>query len=102
MVINKVNDWTIINGTSLKGYTGKITRRKLEQVFGLPEQYGEGDKVTTEWIFTIDNEVGTIYDWKRYEQGAPDLDEPYDWHIGGQNDKIVKLIQRAITKSEVK
>ena len=41
-------------------------------------------KVTTEWIARFDDgAVATVYDWKRYDEGAPGMDEVYDWHIGG-------------------
>jgi hypothetical protein len=101
MIINKISfdDSHRTNGTSLKGYIPGTTREQLEKVFGSPEEYGEGDKVTTEWMFTIDGEVGTIYDWKRYEDGAPEFDERYDWHVGGHGEGIVKLVLDALAQS---
>lgn len=75
------------NGTHLLGEI-MITRREIEAVFGAPtyEVDDPFDKVTTEWIIAFDNGVvATIYDWKRYESGAPGMDEKYDWHIGGRN-----------------
>lgn len=92
------DQWQMTSGTSLVGYVHG-TRRELEKVFGVPGEFGEGDKVTTEWMFTIDGEVGTIYDWKRYEDGAPEIDEPYDWHIGGHGKRIAELVLDAMSES---
>ena len=95
-------NWDVANGTSLMGYVHGVTRQDLEKVFGSPMEYGEGDKVTTEWIFSIDGEIGTLYDWKRYEYGAPEMDEPYDWHVGGKTTAVVKLVTDALRKSGVR
>lgn len=71
------------NGTYSVGSVS-ATRRDIESVFGAPDEFGEGDKVTTEWDVTwSDGTVSTIYDWKRYESGAPGMDEWYEWHVGG-------------------
>ena len=76
-------DFNATNGTSLQGYT-ETTMRKLIEVFGEPEYYGEGDKVTVEWCLKFeDGTVATIYDWKRYELGTPELDELMHWNVGG-------------------
>lgn len=83
-----------MNGTHLRGSI-KASRRILEQVFGKPYEYDETDfmsdgKTTTEWIIEFDDgEIATIYDWKRYEQGPPALDEFITWHIGGHKDTDV-------------
>lgn len=93
MLIEKSYDYS---GTSLRGYIKPTTRRQLEQVFGSPIEYEDGDKVTTEWVFTIEGKIATVYDWKRYEEGAPELDEPYEWHVGGHNSEVVELITQAL------
>jgi hypothetical protein len=88
-----------INGTYLQGEV-MATRKELISVFGNPTEYPEGDKVTTEWCIKFDNGlVASIYDWKRYEQGAPELDEIYDWHIGGTSVDVVSLVKDAIHRS---
>jgi hypothetical protein len=80
-------------GTSLQGYT-ETTLRKLVEVFGEPEYYGEGDKVTTEWCLKFeDGTVATIYDWKRYELGTPELDEMYHWHVGGSSPVALATVE---------
>lgn len=80
------------NGTSLKG-TIHATRAVLTEKFGEPEFYGEGDKVTVEWIIRFDDgTIATIYDWKRYELGTPELEELEEYHIGGNNLKAVDLV----------
>lgn len=83
-----------VTGTSLVGYV-KTTREELVKFFGEPTySYGEGDKVTVEWTLSFSNgDVATIYDWKRYELGTPELNEIYDWHIGGNTSAVAGLIQ---------
>jgi hypothetical protein len=38
----------------------------------------------------------TLYDWKRYEDGAPEMDELYDWHIGGDSLFAVSRVVEAL------
>lgn len=79
-------------GTSLKGYV-EATRSFLELFFGEPTENGSEDKVTTEWAIEFDNGViATIYDWKRYEMGKPEMDEVIEWHIGGNSNEAVYLV----------
>ena len=92
-------DWTTeVSGTHLQGYV-TTTRRALEQMFGEPLDYSGDDflsdgKVTTEWLIEFDDGViATVYDWKRYESGAPALDETYTWHIGGHDSEAFARIQ---------
>lgn len=80
---------------SLVGYV-TTTRLHIESVFGEPTYNTESPdgKVTTEWVIVLpDGTRATIYDWKRYEEGAPDFDEEYEWHIGGNSHKVESLIQ---------
>lgn len=86
-------------GTCLQGYVS-TTYITLVEKFGEPIQYGEGDKVTVEWIIDfIDNDTyeittATIYDWKQYEDGTPyDL---YDWHIGGRSISAVEMVKQVL------
>lgn len=84
--------WTKVNGTHLQGYI-IASRNELTAVFGEPLDLGEGEKVTTEWqIVFPDDVVATIYDWKRYELGAPRHDEINDWHIGGHDHRSVDRV----------
>lgn len=81
------------NFSSLQGYIN-ITHDELSRVFGKPDpiQCSDG-KVTTEWIIEFaDKTIATIYDWKRYELGAPKKDELYEWHIGGHSRKAAELV----------
>lgn len=82
----RVDDTVDVNGTSLVGSI-EITRREIEVVFGKPTYRGDRyDKVTCEWTIQFDDgTVATIYDWKRYSDGTPKMDEKYDWHIGGHS-----------------
>ena len=84
------------NGTSLRGYV-QTTREKLTEVFGDPQFFSMGDKVTTQWIIQFDSgEIATIYDWKRYEFGRPGLNELYEWHIGGNSFEATNLVTEAL------
>lgn len=86
-------------GTSLRGRIS-TTRAKLSEVFGQPHFYGEGDKVTTEWIIEFeDGTVATIYDWKRYELGIPGLNEIEEYHIGGFSFDAVDQVNEAMKET---
>jgi len=82
------------NFTSLQGYVD-ATRQQLVAVFGEPEPIESSDgKVTTEWIIEFaDKTIATIYDYKRYELGAPKDDEVYEWHIGGHTRRALENAQ---------
>jgi len=90
-------------GSSLQGYV-TTTRSALIETFGMPtfssdEEY---EKVTTEWIIKFqDGTIATIYDWKRYEEGAPVLNEVYEWHIGGYSETAVSRVQETLASAPV-
>ena len=93
--------WTAVTGTSLKGYV-IATRRELEGVFGAPTWATPSDdqKITTEWVIRFSDEtIATIYDWKRYEMGAPEMDEVEVWHIGGHEHSVRDKIENALGKT---
>lgn len=91
-------------GTHLVGNI-LCTRHELEQVFGAPsttELSGDG-KVTTEWVIAFsDGKIATIYDWKRYEMGAPDMYELEDWHIGGHDYDVADRIRDLMTDASLR
>jgi hypothetical protein len=90
-------------GSSLQGYV-TTTRSALIETFGMPTFMSddEYDKVTTEWVIKFENQViATIYDWKRYEEGAPALNEVYEWHIGGYNELAVTQVQKVLANAPV-
>lgn len=84
-------------GTSLQGKMN-ATKKAIEAVFGRQNySFDPEDKVTTEWVIKFDDGmIATIYDWKRYEQGAPRLNEMYTWHIGGASDAVVARVTGAM------
>lgn len=85
-------------GTSLRGYV-IATRAEIENVFGAPTMAHDdaSDKVTTEWVVDFGNEVvATIYDWKRYEMGVPEMDERIEWHIGGRTNEVLLPVERSL------
>lgn len=81
-----------IEGTHLIGEI-ETTRAQLTAVLGEPTEYEEGDKVTIEWGVKLGNTIATVYDWKRYEEGTPEMDEVYSYHIGGVDSKALVLIE---------
>jgi hypothetical protein len=86
-----------ISGTYLQGYTVSTTRRQISAVFGDPTEYQEGGKVSIEWgILFNDGTLATVYDWKRYEQGTPGLDEEMIYNIGGLTPEAVARVADAL------
>lgn len=85
-----------INGTYLQGYLPNVTRRELEAAFGAPSEGYDG-KTTTEWAIQFeDGIVATIYDWKRYELGAPQMDERITWNVGGKDPRALEYVGDAL------
>lgn len=87
-----------INGTWLQGHV-VATRRELEAAFGKPSYEVDDpyDKVTTEWAIQFDDgTISSIYDWKRYELGAPSMDERIEWHIGGSKPEAVERVEDSL------
>jgi len=83
-------------GTSLQGYV-ETTKADLVRVFGSPDEFGEGDKVTIEWGIRFDDQtIATIYDWKRYELGTPEDDELMTYNVGGLTHRAVELVALAL------
>jgi hypothetical protein len=80
-----------IDGTHLIGEV-ETTRAELTAILGKPTEYEGGDKVTIEWGIKMGKTVATIYDWKRYEEGAPEQRELYAYHIGGASEKALDLV----------
>ena len=96
-------NWQAVSGTSLCGYV-TATREEIEAVFGAPtiSHNDTSDKVTTEWYLMFDDgldTVATIYDWKRYELGAPQTGERIEWHIGGRSETAVVRIAQFLNKN---
>lgn len=89
------NDKSIdLTGTQLVGYI-QATRAQLEVAFGSPiEKSSSADEpITTNWKIQFENgKVAMIYDWKRYDRGAPGADEVVDWHIGTHSKRTEWLV----------
>jgi hypothetical protein len=81
-----------IEGTHLIGEV-KTTRAELTAILGKPTEYEEGGKVTILWGIKLGSTVATIYDWKRYEEGTPELHEVYLYHIGGRDERALELVK---------
>lgn len=99
--MNFIVDHTEGSGTSLVGYV-ETTLDTLIKAFGEPQRWDEGDKVTTEWTLVFDDStIATIYDWKRYELGAPESNELYRWHIGGNSKDAELRVNEVLGKVKV-
>jgi hypothetical protein len=83
------------SGTSLQGYTEPTTRAELTAVFGEPVTY-EDSKTTLEWGMRFGSTIATIYDWKRGEEGTPANNEEMVYHIGGNDQNAVLLVDALI------
>jgi hypothetical protein len=84
------------DGTWLHGHI-VATRRELEATFGAPSFEGDDGKTTTEWdILFIDGTISTIYDWKRYDLGAPSMDERITWNVGGTTYLSVERVEDSL------
>lgn len=84
------------NGTSLQGYTKKISIQELEKILGEPE-YNICDKTPIEWTIEFaDGVVATIYLYKE------DIYDTYklkrNFHIGGHSKNVVGRINRILRK----
>ena len=99
----------ISNGTSLKGYI-TTSYDNLVKKLGKANCATDGYKTDAEWSGYINNKVFTIYnykDGKNYlgKEGL-DVEDITDWHIGGQDEKAVRLVddlckaQENATKTE--
>lgn len=109
-IINIRNSKSInTTGSSLVGYiTG--TFKELIKAFGEPtykEPSGDG-KVTTEWNLEFelaDNGkpyvIGTIYDWKRYDDGKECRNgNEFVWNVGGMSYDALELIQKKLEEEQ--
>lgn len=86
-----------------QGYILDTTRAAIEKVFGKPtfdeavEDFSGDGKITVEWSLQFaDGTYASIYDYKRYELGTPEMNEEYDWHIGGNSFRAVELVAQAL------
>lgn len=88
-----------LNGTC---YVGAITARyaDLVKAFGQPTG-GDGYKIDAEWELRFDDgSVAAIYNWKdghNYNDGhGTDVEDITDWHIGGRDEGVVRLVIHAM------
>lgn len=97
-VINYTHTPRSIMGTSLQGYLeGPI--EEIIDVLGGPNEEPSGDlKVEWEWIYKLNNEIVTIYNYKTgplyLKKKEITINDIERWHIGGKSSKAVKLLQK--------
>ena len=90
MKIKRANEDVNINGTCLRGYL-TATFNEMVEKFGEPFE-GDGYKTSVEWAMEFDDgTIATIYDWKTKSPSLTPY-EPYQWHIGGNNEKALEYI----------
>ena len=89
-------DESLANGTSGQGSV-TATLRTLLKIFGQPNGQ-PSDKTTVEWVLQFENgTIATVYDWKRYELGTPEMDEHTDWEVGGHDHDAYEQVRRAVS-----
>ena len=94
--------YNAMNGTHLISRIEHLYYDDLVRYLGEPsvnEESGDG-KIQFEWVFSVDNSVFTIYDWKTYDRDYT-LQELTRWNIGGTDknkDKFIKQLQSIIKK----
>ncbi len=92
---------TNVGGTFLRGYI-KASYENLVTVFGEPhDPNGDNYKTDVEWAFEFaDGTIATLYNWKNGknylgEAEGLELDDIYEWNVGGNSDKAVsKLLEK--------
>ena len=104
-IINIENSQSIkTSGSSLKGYV-EATYEELIKAFEEPtykEPSGDG-KVSTEWKLEFAHQdgkyvIGTIYDWKMYDNGtACRSGEKFKWYVGGFDYEALELVEEALS-----
>jgi hypothetical protein len=92
-------------GTSLKGYfKGNIN--DVINLFGPPDDTPSGDsKVDWEWIYKLDEEVVTFYNYKDGPSYLNDknitINDIETWHIGGNTHKAVDNLKRYFVENNI-
>ena len=92
---------TNTGGTYLQGYI-KASYEQLVKTFGEPhDPNGDNYKTDVEWAFEFaDGTIATLYHWKNGhnylgEAEGLELDDIYEWHVGGFSEKAVaKLLEK--------
>lgn len=89
------------DGTSFRGYV-LSTYEQLLLAFGKPTSSGDGYKIDVEWIIDTPHGVATIYNYKNGQaymgESGLRLDQIFEWHVGGKNDKTYKWVKRKLQK----
>jgi hypothetical protein len=89
-ITTKTSDGTSFHNTSIKA-----SKSQLIVALGEPDYLSDcSDKVTTQWIREIDDNVFTIYDWKYYRD--IENDELIEWNIGGKSASITETAKLKI------
>lgn len=85
-------------GTSFHDTVIVATPAELTAALGTPT-FGDNDgqdKVNMEWCLQLDGKPFTIYDWKEYK--PLNMNNEYEWHIGGHNRTVTENALAALIK----
>ena len=102
MKYTALQDYSKVNGTSLKGYVD-VSYATLIEMFGEPLE-GDGYKTDAEWVIAFKRNGGTVYatiynykDGRNYcgEEGL-DVEDITDWHIGGTTQLAETYVHMAV------
>ena len=81
-------EWRV--GTCLQGQIKDTSYNELWHCFGEPHFSDMNDeKITKEWVITIEGVVCTIYDWRRGRTPLKDT----AWNIGGTSRLSARLVE---------
>lgn len=81
-------EWRV--GTCLQGQIKDTSYNELRHCFGEPHFSDMNDeKITKEWVITIEGVVCTIYDWRRGRTPLKDT----AWNIGGTSRLSARLVE---------
>jgi len=98
VVVFKPVDRSQSMGSSFSGYL-KLNYNQIVEVFGDSNAgKSEDGKVDWEWVFKLNNEVVTIYNYKTGPSYSPRLKDikPQDiddWHIGSHTKEALDLLR---------
>lgn len=93
------------NGTSLQGYL-KVDINDIIALMGDPDSEPSGDlKVEWEWVYKIEGEVVTIYNYKDGPLYSEDenitINDITDWHVGGRTEKVIDLLREYLNQNNI-
>lgn len=93
--MKKLEEKSLLCGTSFHGVVITSTREKLTEIFGFTPEGPSGDgKCQSEWNLETPYGVFSVYDWKEYREFSDN--ENIEWHIGGKSGSLEERFKEEI------